>query len=85
MSPAVVLPEKCKEHIDFLIEYLNDIGDFLRLMKCPYAKDLHTRSVEIVDSLRQIESCKKCNWDVCECILNDTVEEMLKDDIKSSI
>ena len=76
---SVVLPEKCKEHIDFLVEYLNDIGDFLRLMKCPYAKDLYTRSLEIVDSLKAIERCKKCNCDVCECILDEAVEELMRD------
>ena len=76
---SVVLPEKCKEHIDILIEYLNDIGDFLRLMKCPYAKDLYLRPVEINDSLREIERCKVCNCDVCECILNEAVDELMKD------
>ncbi len=71
------VPEKCKEYIDLIVKHLEDVSTFLKFMKCPYAKDLCDRTFEIVEFLKEMERCKKCDCNGCECLLNEVVKEFI--------
>ena len=70
------IPEQCTEYLHKMKELLNDLHIFLHLMKCPYAKELDSKVLEIRDSLVEMTSCEKCGYDTCECMLDEAVEEL---------
>ena len=59
--------DKCKEHVENLRHYLNDIKTFLHFMKCPVAQALVTDTNSILESLPTFEEESKCDCDPCTC------------------
>ncbi len=71
------IPEKCRKYIDLITKHLEDVSTFLKFMKCPYAKELYDRTLEWEEFLKEMERCKKCNCNGCECLLDEVVKEFI--------
>ena len=69
---------KCKQSIQNLQEYLNEINSYLSLIKCSKAQNLIQKTNTII---QQINDCpyipnQKCNCNEQDKILDDALEEL---------